>query len=203
MFVHGYFGALGSGLSLSLDMKCCTILMCTPTVADIFLQDESNNIKMLSVGGEACNQSLVSKVSDFFNGYGPTEASMLSTGGKRSDTIGRPLPNTLCYVVHPDDGTLCPPGVSGELWVGGIGVSIGYHNRPELTAEKFITNPFGDGRVYKTGDRVKWDANGELVFMGRFDHQVKLRGYRIELGEIQAKLEKQDGVNGEIGRAHV
>jgi len=101
-------------------------------------------------------------------------------------------------VVHPDDGTLCPPGVSGELWVGGIGVSIGYHNRPELTAEKFITNPFGDGRVYKTGDRVKWDANGELVFLGRFDHQVKLRGYRIELGEIQAVLEKQDGVNGAL-----
>ena len=84
------------------------------------------------------------------------------------------------------------------MWVGGIGVSIGYHNRPELTAEKFIINPFGFGRVYKTGDRVKWDANGELVFLGRFDHQVKLRGYRIELGEIQDELEKQDGVNGAL-----
>ena len=127
---------------------------------------------------------------------------MICTGGDRSDTIGRPLPNTLCYVVHPDDGTLCPPGVSGELWVGGIGPGIGYHNRPELTAEKFISNPFGPGRVYKTGDRVKWDEDGELVYLGRFDHQVKVRGYRIELGEIQAELEKQEGVNGALVVVH-
>jgi acyl-coenzyme A synthetase/AMP-(fatty) acid ligase len=200
VFVYSFFGALGSGLALSLDMKCCTMLVCTPSVAGIFLQDKMNNITMMNVGGEACIQGLESKVSTFVNVYGPTETSIMCTAGNRSDTIGRPLPNTLCYVVHPDDGTLCPPGVSGELWVGGIGVSIGYHNRPELTAEKFIPNPFafGRGKVYKTGDRVKWDADGELVFLGRFDHQVKVRGYRIELGEIQAELEKQEGVNGAL-----
>eukprot|EP00984_Skeletonema_dohrnii_P029345 scaffold19854_cov94-Skeletonema_dohrnii-CCMP3373.AAC.1 len=146
MFVYGYFGTLGSGLALSLDMKCCTMLICTPSVADIFLQDKTNEVAIMLVGGEACIQGLESKVSTFINGYGPTEASMMCTGDNRTDTIGRPLPNTLCYVVHPDDGTLCPPGVSGELWVGGIGVSIGYHNRPVLTAEKFISNPFGPGR---------------------------------------------------------
>ena len=128
---------------------------------------------------------------------------MICTGGNSPDTIGNPLPNTLLYVVHPDDGTLCPPGVSGELWVGGIGVGIGYHNRPELTAEKFIPDPFSNsGRVYKTGDRVKWNEDGELVFLGRFDDQVKVRGYRIELGEIQAELEKQEGVNGALVVVH-
>jgi hypothetical protein len=144
----------------------------------------------MNVTGEACLQGLESKVSLFMNSYGPTEISMICTTSATSENIGGPLPNTLCYVVHPDDGTLCPPGVSGELWVGGIGVSKGYHNRPELTAEKFIPNPFSNsGRVYKTGDRVKWNEDGELVFLGRFDDQVKVRGYRIELGEIQAELE--------------
>jgi len=169
--------------AFSLDMKSCTMLVCTPSVANIFLQDKTNNIQGMSVAGEACIQGLEALVEVFMNGYVPTEALILCTGGSKSYSIGKPLPNTLCYVVYPL--LLCPPGVSGELWVGGIGVSIGYHNRPELTAEKFIANPFGDGRVYKTGDRVKWDANEELVFLGRL---VKLRGHRIELGEIQAEL---------------
>ena len=83
-------------------------------------------------------------------------------------------------------------------------MSKGYNNRPELTAEKFIPNPFTkSGRVYKTGDRVKWNEDGELVYLGRFDHQVKVRGYRIELGEIQAELEKQEGVNGALVLVHV
>src|SRR5210317_96220 len=149
VFVYGYFGALGSGLTLSLDMKCLTKLHCTPSVADIFLLDKTNTIKSMAVGGEACIQGLESKGESFINTYGPTEASVWCTASARADTIGNPLPNTLCYVVHPDDGTLCPPGVSGELWVGGIGVSKGYHNRPERTAEKFIPNPFSaSGRVY-------------------------------------------------------
>ena len=105
-------------------MKCCTMLICTPSMAEIFLCDETNNIRLMLVGGEACIQGLETKVETFSNGYGPTEASIWCTGGNKPDTntIGFPLPNTLCYVVHPDDGTVCPPGVSGELWVGGIGV---------------------------------------------------------------------------------
>src|SRR5210317_2526092 len=190
-------------LTLSLDMKFVTMFIGTPSVADIFLSDKTNDIKVMLVGGEAAIQGLESRVTTFINGYGPTEASMMCTGGNRPDNIGNPLPNTLLYVVHPDDGTLCPPGVSGELWVGGIGVSRGYNNRPELTAEKFIPDPFSNsGRVYKTGDRVKWNEDGELVFLGRFDYQVKLRGYRIELGEIQAELEKQEGVNGALVVVH-
>src|SRR6056300_1363180 len=202
-FILGYFLTLGSGLTLSLDMKRLTMLMCTPSVADIFLSDKSNNVKAMFVGGESAIQGLESRVTSFINGYGPTEASIWCTGGNRPDNIGNPLPNSILYVVHPDNGTLCPPGVSGELWVGGIGVSKGYHNRPELTAEKFIPNPFSNsGRVYKTGDRVKWNEDGELVYLGRFDDQVKVRGYRIELGEIQAELEKQEGVNGALVVVH-
>eukprot|EP00986_Skeletonema_menzelii_P019793 scaffold29134_cov343-Skeletonema_menzelii.AAC.1 len=119
-FVLGYFLTLGSGLTLSLDMKCLTMLMCTPPVAEMFLSDKSNKIRVMLVGGDTVIQGLESKVARFINGYGPTEASIWCTGGNRPDTIGNPLPNTLLYVVHPDDGTLCPPGVSGELWIGGI-----------------------------------------------------------------------------------
>src|SRR5210317_2391793 len=190
-------------LTLSLDMKFITMFIGTPSVADIFLSDKTNDIKVMLVGGEAAIQGLESRVTTFINGYGPTEASMMCTGGNRPDNIGNPLPNTLLYVVHPDDGTLCPPGVSGELWVGGIGVSRGYNNRPELTAEKFIPDPLSkSGRVYKTGDRVKWNEDGELVFLGRFDDQVKVRGYRIELGEIQAELERQKEVKGAVVVVH-
>ena len=205
VFVEGSFGALGSGLSLSLDLKCCTMLICTPSAATMLLDDESNtDVKLLSAGGEACIQGLETKAAIFRNVYGPTECSIWCSAGTKSTTIGRPLPNVICYVVHPDDGSLCPPGVSGELWIGGLGVSLGYHNRPELTAEKFILDPFSSlgGKVYKTGDRVKWNEDGELVFLGRFDHQVKVRGYRIELGEIQAELEKQASVKGALVVVH-
>ena len=117
--------------------------------------------------------------------YGPTETSICCLQSSSPSTISRPLSNVLCYVVHPDNGELCPPGVSGELWIGGAGVSLGYHNRPQLTAdEKFIGNPFrgssntvpSPGKVYKSGDRVKWNDEGELVYLGRFDHQVKVNG---------------------------
>src|SRR6056300_644453 len=203
MFVYGYFGTLGSGLTLSLDMKCITMFIGTPSVADIFISDKTNDIKVMLVGGEAAIQGLESRVTTFINGYGPTEASMTCAAGNRPNTIGNPLPNTILYVVHPDDGTLCPPGVSGELWIGGIGVGIGYHNRPELTAEKFIPDPFAkSGRVYKSGDRFKWNEDGELVVLGRFDDQVKVRGYRIELGEIQAELERQEEVKGAVVVVH-
>jgi non-ribosomal peptide synthetase-like protein len=219
-FVGGFFGSLGCGLSFSLDLKCCDVLVTTPSVAQLLLDDETNiNVKKLVVGGEACIQSLENTCKVFYNVYGPTETSFCCTFGSLSSTIGTPLPRVLCYVVHPDDGTLCAPGVSGELWIGGVGVSLGYHNRPELTAEKFIPNPFINSPtndhhnnnhtsssrshlVYKSGDRVKWDANGKLVYLGRFDHQVKVRGYRVELGEIQAELEKHECVGGALAMVH-
>src|SRR5439155_6423451 len=102
--------------------------------------------------------------------------------------IGRPLAGTGLAVRDPH-GALVPPGVPGELWIGGAGVARGYLNRPELTAERFV-----DG-WYRTGDRVRWRPDGQLEFLGRLDSQVKVRGYRVEPGEIEARLRSHPGVD--------
>mmetsp|Transcript_30575 Transcript_30575/g.34334 ORF Transcript_30575/g.34334 Transcript_30575/m.34334 type:complete len:241 (-) Transcript_30575:547-1269(-) len=119
VFVWGFFHTLGFGLMLSLDMTYCTMLISTPSHAPLLLEDKTNNnVHSLMVSGEACTHGLELVTEQFINAYGPTETSILCTISSKSSTIGRPLPNVSCYVVHPDDGTLCPPGVSGELWIG-------------------------------------------------------------------------------------
>ena len=142
--------------------------------------------------------------STLWNLYGPTETTIWSSlcPAELADTnqsvvpIGRPIANTQLYVL---DAHLqpTPMGVPGELHIGGVGVARGYLNRPELTAEKFIADPFSDksgARLYKTGDRVRYRPDGNLEFLGRLDHQVKIRGFRIELGEIEAALSAHAGV---------
>ena len=128
------------------------------------------------------------------NLYGPTEAAVQSVVWPcESDDhrgivpIGRPVANTQAYIldVHQQP---TPVGVAGELHIGGVQVGAGYLNRPELTTEKFIPNPFGPGRLYKTGDLARWLQDGNIEYLGRIDHQVKIRGFRIELGEIEAVL---------------
>src|SRR5204863_4695770 len=124
------------------------------------------------------------------NMYGPTETTVWSATEKVCDpdgpvSIGRPVANTEFYLL---DGHFrpVPVGVAGELCIGGAGVSRGYLNRPELTVEKFIGNPFNadpEARLYRTGDLARYGRDGRLEFLGRIDHQVKIRGYRIELGE--------------------
>ncbi|WP_412543787.1 amino acid adenylation domain-containing protein [Longispora sp. K20-0274] len=128
------------------------------------------------------------------NEYGPTEASVgtcihpvVTPQHVEVVPIGRPLPNMSMYVLDPEL-QLVPVGVTGELYVGGTGVTRGYLNRPELTAEKFVPNPYGPGRLYRSGDLARWNDHGAVEFLGRIDDQVKIRGYRIELGEIQAVL---------------
>jgi amino acid adenylation domain-containing protein len=135
-------------------------------------------------------------VERVLNLYGPSEDTTYSTGAlvaRRSDRmppIGRPLPGTRAYVVDRE-GQPVPPGVAGELWLAGAGLARGYLGRPELTAERFTPDPFAirpGERVYRTGDLVRFRGDGELEFLGRIDHQVKVRGFRIELGEVEAAL---------------
>jgi amino acid adenylation domain-containing protein len=155
------------------------------------------DLRTIVVGGEPCAESLVARwgAHRFFNAYGVTEATVWSTiEGCRPDgrqpRIGRPLPNTRTYVLDAN-AQPAPIGVPGQLYVGGVGVARGYLGRPDVTADRFVPDPFGaapGGRLYRTGDLVRWGADGTLVFLGRADEQVKVRGFRIELGEVESAL---------------
>ncbi|WP_338925532.1 non-ribosomal peptide synthase/polyketide synthase [Mycetohabitans endofungorum] len=161
-------------------------------------------LKALIVGGDALDANVVVQVlqgtppQQLINGYGPTESTTFTTTYRidaiREDTlsipIGRPIANTQIYLLDRN-GQPVPLGAVGELYIGGAGVARGYLNRPELTAERFVCDPFSaepDARMYKTGDLARYLPDGNLEFLGRNDHQVKLRGFRIELGEIEACL---------------
>ena len=173
----------------------------TPSFLETLELDEHNDLKRIVAGGEACKPSLASKfeVYDFYNEYGPTETTITTTMYKvgkatqdnASIPIGIPINNMKAYVLDTNKKVV-PVGVVGELYLSGPGLSDGYINRPELTAEVFVENPFSNAsnaKLYKTGDLVRWLPDGNLEFLGRKDYQVKIRGYRIELGEIEAKLQ--------------
>lgn len=154
-------------------------------------------LPVLLLGGEAIERPLwdliVQHGRGAFNLYGPTECTVDTTvraitADVSEPTMGRPLANVQVYVVD-DAMQPLPAEVPGELYIGGAGVALGYAGRPQLTAERFVPDPFaGAGRLYRTGDRARWTEDGELVFLGRRDHQIKLRGLRIELEEIEAAL---------------
>lgn len=193
-----------------------THLQCTPSMARmIAMNDEARmalaGVKTLMVGGEALPGALVSDLrkvtaARILNMYGPTETTIWSAvneveGVEPVANIGTPLANQQVYVLDEAMAPV-PPGTAGELWIGGDGVTRGYWQRPDLTAERFRPDPFvtpdracpWGARMYRTGDLVRLRADGRLDFLGRADFQVKLRGYRIELGEIEAVLEAQPGV---------
>ncbi|WP_447980435.1 amino acid adenylation domain-containing protein [Candidatus Nitrospira bockiana] len=169
--------------------------------------------RCLVLGGEATPPELLAKVRALapacaiVNHYGPTETTVgvlthrLSEDGESGRMpIGRPLANTYAYVLDEDLQPV-PVGVPGELYLGGSGVARGYLQRPDLTAERFLPDPFGlhsGGRVYRTGDRVRYRPDGGIEFLGRVDHQVKVRGYRIELGEIEAHLRGEPAVRDAV-----
>ena len=160
-------------------------------------------LECLIVGGEACSGELVGRWSAgriMHNAYGPTETTVIATvsaalSGALPPPIGAPICNTRVYVLG-DGLEALPVGVSGELYVAGESLARGYHGEPALTATRFVANPYGapGSRIYRSGDLVRWRADGNLEFLGRVDKQVKLRGFRIELGEIEAALAAQDGV---------
>lgn len=188
-----------------------THLQCTPSMARMLLTDGTagamGELKALLLGGEALSEDLVGKLAPCLRGrilnmYGPTETTIWSTVGSvevgRPVTIGRPIANTWIRVLDTH-AELCPVGTPGELCIGGAGVVRGYLDQPDLTNERFIADPYQPGeRLYRTGDLAKYTRSGELEYLGRLDHQVKLNGYRIELGEIESVMRKHPDVHDAV-----
>ena len=188
-------------------------MQCTPSMARMLVQDDEarmvmGRLKHLLVGGEALPGDLVGALREatpaqIHNMYGPTETTIWSTSTSLTDpvvgvaNIGTPLANTQVYVLdeaqHP-----VPMGAAGELYIGGTGVTAGYWQRAELTSDRFVQLPLAEAPLYRTGDLVRWTSEGQLAFLGRTDHQVKIRGQRIELGEIETALASQPNVTGAV-----
>ncbi|MFP2907012.1 amino acid adenylation domain-containing protein, partial [Pyxidicoccus sp. 3LFB2] len=187
----------GPELASLLRARRISAAILSPPALAALPEGDYPDLKTVMVGGEASPESLVARWSAgrrYINGYGPTEATIYATctpcTAGTPVTLGRPIGNMRVYLL---DARLqpVPRGVAGELYLGGVGVARGYLGRPELTAERFIPDPFSataGGRLYRTGDLARQLPDGQLEFLGRVDHQVKLRGFRIELGEIEAGL---------------
>ncbi|MDB6109056.1 MAG: amino acid adenylation domain protein [Pedosphaera sp.] len=200
---------LASAVAHQITRHRITHLQCTPSMAEMLTRDGEarqtlGSLRKLLLGGEALSPELLQQIDtsgEILNMYGPTETTVWSTVHKvdkraRRIPIGRPIANTEIYILDRHLQPL-PIGVPGELFIGGAGVARGYLKRNELTVEKFIPHPFKAGsgaRLYRTGDRARYLADGAIEFLGRLDQQVKLRGFRIELGEIEAALRQHAGV---------
>lgn len=188
----------GPALPGRLTQAGVTVLSCVPTLLSM-MEDDIPTVRLLIVGGEVCADDLVRRWCRpgrrMVNTYGPTEATVIATYGDCSPdkpvTIGRAVPNYRVFILDPQMQP-APVGEVGELHIGGVSLARGYLGRPELTAEKFVADPFGvdgpGGRLYKTGDLARFNAAGEIEFMGRADTQVKIRGFRVELSEIESVL---------------
>ncbi|TRX03275.1 amino acid adenylation domain-containing protein, partial [Candidatus Methylobacter oryzae] len=192
-------------LGTLIERHRVTHLLALPSFYGLLLNQLGTQLQTLKtaiVAGETCptevvkrHYALLPEVA-LYNEYGPTEGTVWSSVYRatpddleRPLPIGRPIDNVRLYILD-QSGNPVPIGVQGELHIGGEGIVRGYWRRPELTAEKFVPDPFqnGGGRLYKTGDLVRYRADGNIEFLGRIDHQVKIRGFRIELGEIEAGL---------------
>ena len=178
-----------------------------PSALAVIPVEELPALQTIIVAGEACPAELIKQWSigrNFFNAYGPTEATVCATIAKCTDgekiSIGKVIANTQVYILDENLQPV-PVGVPGELHIGGVGLARGYLNRPELTQEKFIINPFNNSKfkiqnskLYKTGDLARYLPDGNIEYLGRIDNQVKIRGFRIELGEIETALSEHDDV---------
>ncbi|MGA5127083.1 amino acid adenylation domain-containing protein [Streptomyces pseudogriseolus] len=196
-----------------LESAAVTHVHAVPSHYRIVLQvagrEALGRLSMVAVGGEPLGPEIVAEhlrlcpQAPLFNDYGPTECAVWATTHRCGPAeaagagipIGRPVPGYQAYVL---DGGLrpVPPGVPGEIWLGGPGVARGYHGRAALTAERFLPDPYRPGgRLYRTGDRGLWGQDGRLRILGRVDHQVKVRGFRIELGEVEAAVRRHPAVS--------
>ncbi len=191
----------GLALARLLETSGATVLQATPSTWRLLLEARWQPQRPLRAlcGGEGLPRDLadqlLERVGELWNLYGPTETTVWSSACRvepspAAITIGRPIANTQIHVVDVR-GEPLPVGLVGEICIGGDGVALGYHGRPELTAERFVEDRLGPrpgARLYRTGDLGRWDESGQLHHLGRSDHQVKIRGYRIELGEIESVL---------------
>jgi len=192
-----------------INQERITHFFMTPSILAFIHPEETPTVTAAITGGESCPPDLTELWSSrclFINAYGPTEATIVSTlhlaapgtpVGPRTP-IGKAIPNCRAYILDKQLQPV-PVGVPGELHVGGVNLSVGYLNRPDLTAEKFIADPFVPGeKIYKTGDLARWLPDGTIDFLGRIDDQVKIRGFRIELGEIEAVLARHESVKAAV-----
>jgi acyl-CoA synthetase (AMP-forming)/AMP-acid ligase II len=196
-----------------LEAEAITVMQATPAAWRMLLAAGWRGRSGMTIlcGGEALPRDLARELrprcAALWNMYGPTETTVWSavrevppvadsTSVVGVESIGRPIANTQLYVTSAN-GALLPAGAVGELCIGGDGVALGYLNQPELSAERFVANPFvtaPGARMYRTGDRARWQPDGTVEFLGRLDHQVKLRGFRIEPGEIESVLGRHPAV---------
>ena len=188
-------------LSSLIDKYSCEFMLITSSKLDLLLTNAQTykclkNLKAIQLGGQVLSESFYNKLIKYtnatiYNGYGPSETTSCCSCKKIVDskdiTLGTPLPNVQIYICNKDL-SLLPIGTVGELCIAGQGVSAGYINNKSLTNKVFVKNPFGKGLLYKSGDLAKWNNNGDLIYIGRNDFQIKIRGLRIELEEINKIL---------------
>ncbi|MBZ4336683.1 amino acid adenylation domain-containing protein, partial [Corallococcus sp. AS-1-12] len=195
----------GAPLPVLLREQELSVVSLTPAALAVTSPESLPEVRTVISGGDALPEDVVARWAPgrrLLNTYGPTEATVVATLGEvvadgTVPSIGKPLANVRVYVLDPQ-GQPVPVGVRGELHIGGVGVARGYAGRPGLTAERFVPDAFSGeegARLYRTGDVVRWRADGRLDFVGRLDSQVKVRGFRIELGEVEAALTRQPGVS--------
>jgi thioesterase domain-containing protein len=194
----------GPDLERYLEREKITVLSMTPSALALMDPAAGPSLEQVIVGGEPCPEDLARRWAGrcrLFNAYGPTEASITTTYSEYRDgllppLIGRPLPNVHVYLLDEAQQPV-PVGAAGELCIGGVAVARGYLNRPELTAERFIADPFSGvpgATMYRSGDFGRRRADGQIEFIGRRDDQVKIRGFRVELGEIEAAIARHPAV---------
>jgi amino acid adenylation domain-containing protein len=197
----------GPGLADELRRLRISAMTAVPSLIATIPAGDFPALRTVVVGGEPCPAETAARWSAgrrFVNGYGPTETTIFSTAfhvagqppvePPQGPPIGRPLANTRVWVMDRR-GRPVPAGAPGELWLGGAGVARGYHGRPDLTAERFVPDPFTEGgRLYRTGDLARWRPDGNLEYLGRIDQQVKIRGHRVECGEVEAALARHGSV---------